>query len=59
MRQQPGKYSAEAGDSGYDAWLSYPALPQGDIYTQYVQWCGAVDAAEEHETVQAALHEWQ
>ncbi|MBW4084290.1 alpha-glucuronidase [Paenibacillus sp. S150] len=47
------------GDGGYNAWLSYPALPAGRQHEQYVKWCGAVQAAEENETVQAALQEWQ
>ncbi|MEK4059808.1 MULTISPECIES: alpha-glucuronidase family glycosyl hydrolase [Paenibacillus] len=46
-------------DSGYTAWLSYPVLPQGNAYNQYVKWCGAVKVAEENDTVQAALQEWQ
>ncbi|MEK8215247.1 alpha-glucuronidase family glycosyl hydrolase [Paenibacillus sp. FSL L8-0463] len=46
-------------DSGYNAWLSYPVLPQGSAYNQYVKWCRAVKVAEMNNTVQAALQEWQ
>ncbi|MEI2393789.1 alpha-glucuronidase family glycosyl hydrolase [Paenibacillus phytohabitans] len=59
MRQQPDNQTAALAGSGYDAWLSYPKLPQGNLYTQYVKWCGAVSVTEEQETVQAALREWQ
>ncbi|OKP95289.1 alpha-glucuronidase family glycosyl hydrolase [Paenibacillus sp. P46E] len=46
-------------DGGYNAWLSYPSLPSGRLQDQYVKWCGAVQATEENDTVQAALREWQ
>ncbi|WNS44190.1 alpha-glucuronidase family glycosyl hydrolase [Paenibacillus sp. MMS20-IR301] len=46
-------------DSGYEAWLTYPALPQGQLHKEYMEWCGAVSVTEEHETIQAALSEWQ
>ncbi|MNB80436.1 Xylan alpha-(1-_2)-glucuronosidase [compost metagenome] len=46
-------------DHGYNAWLSYPELPQGKLQEQYVKWCGAVSVTETDDTVQAALAEWR
>lgn len=59
MRQQSGNGNEAVYESGYNAWLSYPQLPQGAVREQYTKWCGAVSVTEEHDTVQAALHEWQ
>ncbi|MRN53707.1 alpha-glucuronidase family glycosyl hydrolase [Paenibacillus monticola] len=58
MKEAKGqKY--KSSDSGYNAWLSYPVLPHGSLYDQYVKWCGTVKVTEENETIQAALQEWR
>ncbi|WP_060861177.1 alpha-glucuronidase family glycosyl hydrolase [Paenibacillus riograndensis] len=46
-------------DGGYQAWLSYPALPSGNQRDLYMKWCGAVKVTEENDIIQAALQEWR
>ncbi|MDO7905318.1 alpha-glucuronidase family glycosyl hydrolase [Paenibacillus sp. JX-17] len=48
-----------AGDSGYEAWLAYPAVPSGNQRDQYLQWCKYVEADTGNTTIRAALTEWK
>lgn len=57
--KEANRISNRTQDHGYNAWLSYPELPQGKLQEQYVRWCGAVSVTETDDTVQAALAEWK